>query len=69
MTLESLLDSKEIQPVHPKGNQPRIFIGRTDAEAEGPVLWPPDVKSQLIGKVKEPDAGKDCGQEEKGVTG
>ena len=58
-TLESPLDSKEIKPVNPKGNQPRIFIGRTDAEAEGPVLWPPDVKSQLIGKVKDPDAGKD----------
>ena len=53
--LESLLDSKEIKPVNPKGNQPWIFIGRTDAEAEAPILWPPDVKSQLIGK--EPDAG------------
>ena len=58
-TLESSLDTKEIKPVNPKGNQPRIFIGRTDAEAEGPVLWPPDVKSRLIGKVKDPDAGKD----------
>ena len=54
-TLESLLDSKEIKPVDPKGNQPQIFTGRTDAEAEAPILWPPDVKSQLIGK--EPDAG------------
>ena len=56
------LDSKEIKPVNPKGNQPWIFIGRTDAEA--PILWLPDVKSQLIGK--DPDAGKDWGQEEKG---
>ena len=63
-TLESPLDCKEIQPVHPKGNQPWIFIGRTDAEA--PILWPPDAKSQLI--VKAPDAGKDWGQEEKGTT-
>ena len=56
-TLESPLDSKEIQPVHPKGDQSLIFIGRTDAEAETPVLWPPDAKSQLTGK--DPDAGKD----------
>ena len=63
-TLESPLDSKEIQPVHPKGNQPWIFIGRTDAEAEAPVLWPPDAKSWLIGK--DSDAGKDWRQEEKG---
>ena len=56
-TLESCLDCKEIKPVHPKGNQSRIFIGRTDAETEAPILWPPDVKSQLIGK--DPDAGKD----------
>ena len=63
--LESPLDSKEVQPVHPKGNQPWIFIGRTDAETEVPVLWPPDVKSQLTGQ--DPDAGKDWGQE-KGVT-
>ena len=56
-TLESPLDYKEIKPVHPKGNQPWIFIGRTDAEAEAPVLWPPDAKSQLTGK--DPDAGKD----------
>ena len=55
-TLESPLDCKEIQPVHPKGNQSWIFIGRTDAEAEPPILWPPDVKNWLIGK--DPDAGK-----------
>ena len=65
-TPESPLDRKEIQPVNPKGNQPWIFIGRTDAEAEAPILWPPDVKSQIIGK--EPDAGKDWRQEEKGTT-
>ena len=62
--LESPLDCKEIQPVHPKGNQPWIFIGRTDAEAEAPILWPPDAKSQLTGK--DPDAGKGWGQEERG---
>ena len=56
-TLESPLDCKEIQPVNPKGSQPQIFIGRTDAEAEAPILWPPDEKSQLTGK--DPDAGKD----------
>ena len=56
-TTESPLDCKEIQPVHPKGNQSWIFIGRTDAEAEIPILWLPDVKNQLIGK--DPDAGKD----------
>ena len=56
-TLESPLDSKEIQLVHPKGNQSSIFIGRTDAEAETPILWPPDVKNQLIGK--DLDARKD----------
>ena len=61
-TLESPLDSKEIKPINPKGNQPWIFIGRTEAEA--PILWPPDVKSLLIGK--DPDAGKDWGQEERG---
>ena len=61
--LESPLDCKEIQPVNPKGNQPWIFIGRTDAEAEVPIFWPPDVKSQLIGK--DPDSGKAWGQEEK----
>ena len=65
-TLESLLDSNEIKPVNPKGNQPWIFIGRTDAEAEAPIPWPPDVKSWVIGK--DPDARKDWGQEEKGVT-
>ena len=64
-TLESPLDCKEIQPVHPKGNQSRAFIGRTDAEAETPILWPPDVKSWLI--WKDPDSGKDWGQE-KGMT-
>ena len=65
-TPESLLDYKEIKAVNPKGNQFWIFIGRTDAEAEAPILWPPDAKSQLIGK--DPDAGKDWGQEEKGAT-
>ena len=65
-TLESPLDCKEIQPVHPKGDQSWVFIGRTDAEAETPVLWPPDAKSWLIGK--DPDAGRDWGQEEKGTT-
>ena len=65
-TLDSPLDSKEIKPVHPKGNQSWIFIGRTDAEAETPVLWPPDAKSWL--PRKDPDDGKDWGQEEKGVT-
>ena len=63
-TLESLLDCKEIQPVHPKGNQSWIFIGRTDAEAQTPILWPPDVKNWLIGK--DPEAGKDWSQEERG---
>ena len=61
--LESPLDCKEIQPVNPKGNQPWIFIGRTDAEAEAPVLQPPDAKSQLI--EKDPDAGKDWRQKDK----
>ena len=65
-TLESPLDRKEIKPVNPKENQPWIFIGRTDAEAEAPILWLADVKSWLIGK--DPNAGKDWGQEEKGVT-
>ena len=65
-TLESPLDSKEIQPVHPKGNQSWIFIGRTDAEAETPVLWPPDAKNWLL--RKDPDAGKDGRWEEKGMT-
>ena len=63
---ESPSDSKEIKPVNPKGNQPWIFFGRTDAEAEAPVLWPPDAKSRLM--EKDPDAGKDWGQEEKGTT-
>ena len=62
----SLLDCKEIKPFNAKGNQSWIFIGKTDVEAETPILWPPDVKSQLIGK--DPDVGKDRGQEEKGVT-
>ena len=66
MTLENPLDSKEIKPVSPNGNQSWIFIGRTDVEAEAPVLWPPDVKNQLI--EKDPDAGKDWRQEEKGTT-
>ena len=65
-TLESPLDSKEIKPVSPKGNQSWIFIGRTDAEAEAPILWPPDAKSSLIGK--DPDAGKDWRQKEKEVA-
>ena len=65
-TLESPLDSTEIKPVNPKENQPWIFIGRTVAEAEGPIFWPPDVKNWLIGE--DPDAGKDWGQEEKWVT-
>ena len=60
------LGCKEIHPVHPKGDQSWVFIGRTDAEAEAPILWPPDVKSWLIGK--DPDAGKDWRQEEKGMT-
>ena len=65
-TLESPLDSKEIKSVNPKGNQPWIFTGRTDAEAEAPILWSPDAKSWLTGK--DPDAGKDWRQEEKGAT-
>ena len=65
-TLESPLDCKEIKSVNPKGNQSWIVIGRTDAEAETPILWPPDAKSQLIGK--DPDAGKDWTQEEKRMT-
>ena len=65
-TLESPLDCKEIQPVHSKGGQSWVFIGRTDVEAETPILWPPHVKSWLI--WKDPDAGRDWGQEEKGTT-
>ena len=65
-TLESPLDCKEIQPVHPKGNQSWIFIGRIDAEAETPIVWPPNSKSWLI--WKDPDAGKDWRWEEKGTT-
>ena len=65
-TLEILLNCKEVQPVHPKGNQSWVFIGRTDAKAETPILWPPHVKSWLIGKDFDP--GRDCGQEEKGTT-
>ena len=65
-TLESPLDCKEIQPVHPKGDQSWVFIGRTDAKADTPTLWPPHAKSWLIGK--DPDAGRDWGQEKKGTT-
>ena len=64
--LESPLDCKDFKPVNPKGNQSWIFIGRTDAEAEALMLWPPDVKSQLVGR--DPDAGKDWRREEKGKT-
>ena len=64
--LESPLDCKKIQPVHPKGDQSWVFIGRTDTEAETPILWPPHAKSWLIGK--DPDAGRGWGQEEKGMT-
>ena len=66
VVLEKTLESKEIKPADPKGNQPWVFIERTDARAEAPVLWPPDVKSWLIWKA--PDAGKDWGQEEKETT-
>ena len=65
-TLESPLDCKEIQPVHPKGDQSWVFIARTDAEADTPILWPPHARSWLVGK--DPDAGRDWGQEEKGMT-
>ena len=65
-TLESLLDYKEIQPVHPKGGQSWVFIGRTDVEAETPILWPPDAKHSLIGE--DPDAGRDRGLKGKGTT-
>ena len=64
--LESPLDSKEIKPLNPKGNQPWILTGRTDAEAEAPILWPPDVRSWLAGE--DPDAGEDWGQKEKGAA-
>ena len=64
--LESPLDRKEIQPVHPKGDQSWLLIGRTDAEAETPILWPPHAKMWLTGK--DPDAGRDWGQEEKGTA-
>ena len=65
-TLESPLDCEKIQPVHPKGDQSWVFIGRTDAESETPILWPPHAKSWLIGK--DPDSGKVWGQEDKGMT-
>ena len=65
-TLESPLNCKEIKPVNPKGNQSWVFIGRTDADSEAPILWPPDAKNWLIGK--DPDAGQDWRQEEKGTT-
>ena len=65
-TFQSPLDCKEIQAVNPKGNQPLIFTGRTDAEAEAPIIWPPDAKSQLFRKA--PDASKDRSQEENGMT-
>ena len=65
-TLEGPLDCKQIQPVHPKGDQSWVFIGRTDAEAETPIFWPLHTKSRLIGK--DPDAGRNWGQEEKGMT-
>ena len=65
-TLESPLDCKEIQPVHPKGDQSWVFIGRTDAEADAPILWPPDEKNWLIGK--DTDVGKDWRREEKGTA-
>ena len=65
-TLESPMDCREIQPVHSKGDQSQVFIGRTDAEAETPILWPPPAKSWFI--WKDPDAGENWGQEEKGTT-
>ena len=65
-TLENPLDCKEVQPVHPKGDQSWVFFGRNDAKAETPILWPPHAKSCLIGK--HPDAGRDWGQEDKGTT-
>ena len=66
VVLSSPLDCKEIKPVNPKGNQPWRFIGRIDAETEAPIIWPPDARSQLIGK--DPNAGKDWGQKEKEMT-
>ena len=63
-TLESPLDYKEIQPIHPKGDQSWVFIRRTDVEAETPILWPPDAKSRLI--RKDPDAGRDWGRRKRG---
>ena len=65
-TVESPLDCKEIQPVHPKGDQSWVFFGRTEVEAETPIIWPPDAKSWLI--WKDPDAGKEWEQEKKGMT-
>ena len=65
-TLESPLDCKEIQPIHPKGDQSWVFTGRTDAEAETPTLWPPHAKNWLLGE--DPDAGRDWWPEEKGTT-
>ena len=65
-TFESLLNCKEIQPVHPKGDPSWVFIGRIDVEVETPIIWPPDAKSWLTGK--DLDAGKDWGQEEKGMA-
>ena len=65
-TFQHPLDFKETKPVNPKKNQPWIFIGKTDTEAEAPIVWPPDVKNWLI--EKDPDAGRDCEQEEKGAT-
>ena len=65
-TPECPLDNKEIKPINPKGNQPWIFVGKTDAEAEAPILWPPDAQSWLTGK--DPDAGKDSGHKEKEAT-
>ena len=66
LNISELICCKEIQPVHPQGGQSWVFIGRTDAEVETPILWPPDAKSWVIGK--DPDAGRDWGQEEKGTT-
>ena len=65
-TLENPLDSKKVQPVHPKGDQSWVFIGRTDVEAETPIMWPPDMKSWLTGK--DPDAGKDWREKDKGAA-